>query len=178
MLRKLLIILIAPLLLSSCAGRYGHMHTTMAGCGWPSAAYSQFHDCMKETIKAPSTKQTQDYYARTTTEFLEVMETHRTKVKKNQLSSKKAMQAIGTFVDEQVAAEQKSNQQAAAIMGIMLVGAAAVSCANTNCYGGNQSYANSYQGCCSWHGGVNYGVCAPNGNIMCNDGQPSPSCAC
>lgn len=56
------------------------------------------------------------------------------------------MLAIGSYVDEQVVAEQKSNQQAAAIMGVILVGAAAASCANTNCYGGG--YNSSYVGNC------------------------------
>jgi hypothetical protein len=133
---------------------------------------------MKETVKAPSGKQTQDYYARTTTEFLEVMEAHCTKVRKKQVSSKKAMQAIGAFVDEQVAAEQKSNQEAMAVMAVMLAGAAVATCANTSCYNSSySSYSNDNQGCCSWHGGIT-NMCAANGNILCVDGTASPTCAC
>lgn len=32
------------------------------------------------------------------------------------------------------------------------------------------------QGCCSWHGGVNY--CAANGRYVCGDGTYSPTCTC
>lgn len=32
------------------------------------------------------------------------------------------------------------------------------------------------QGCCSWHGGVDY--CGNNGYYICKDGSQSPSCAC
>ena len=31
-------------------------------------------------------------------------------------------------------------------------------------------------GCCSWHGGIDY--CASNGRFMCNDGTYSPTCTC
>lgn len=38
----------------------------------------------------------------------------------------------------------------------------------------NSIYTN--QGCCSWHGGIDY--CGSNGYYICNDGTQSPSCRC
>ena len=32
------------------------------------------------------------------------------------------------------------------------------------------------QGCCSWHGGIDY--CGKNGYYICMDGSQSPSCTC
>ncbi|MBU2213972.1 hypothetical protein KJ996_05055, partial [Patescibacteria group bacterium] len=38
------------------------------------------------------------------------------------------------------------------------------------------STAQAQQGCCSWHGGIDY--CGYDGYYMCNDGTRSPTCTC
>lgn len=40
----------------------------------------------------------------------------------------------------------------------------------------NESYSASYQGCCSYHGGVSY-TCT-RGHVLCNDGTLSSNCLC
>lgn len=38
-----------------------------------------------------------------------------------------------------------------------------------------KNYYQSFQGCCSWHGGV---AGCYNYDVICNDGEVSPSCEC
>lgn len=147
----------------------------MNKCGFKKAPYSEFHQCMNEQIPPPTTDGT-DYYSKTNGEIRAQLDMYAQQIKKKKLKEKDAYADFTTFVSNKVIAEQKSAEVAGTIIAVSLAGAAVAACANNGCgspYG--NSYRQSYQGCCSWHQGINSCV---SGRLLCNDGTFSPTCTC
>jgi hypothetical protein len=171
------LILLLPFLLASCAnaGRYTTLQNTMLSCGFASAPFSKFHDCMKGHLSV-SPNATHDYYWRTTNEDLALLDQLETQVQKKTIKQTTAYKDLAAYVETRAADERKSAQTVGAVMAVAAVGGAVAYCSNHNCGGGGQPQ-NDHSGCCSWHNGM-AGFCAPNGHQMCNDGTPSPTCSC
>lgn len=177
MIRKLVAYLLI-FALTGCAGQYQGLSVKMADCGYPNSQYTRFHDCMKDKVSVPKTNDTNDYYAKTSREFIDQMDHYQSLVDHKKMSSKSAMTALGNYVQVQSDKEKKAAQEAAAFSAILVAGAVVASCSQHNSCGGGGGYSQpDHRGCCSWHRGIT-NMCAPNGHILCQDGTPSPTCGC
>ena len=92
--------------------------------------------------------------------------------------------------DLELQAEQarvsRANEDAAAaiLVGLAVVGAAAAAASSAS--GGGYSPNNNCpkvanhdsQGCCSYHWGIDRSASLARGQVMCLDGEPSPTCTC
>ena len=104
----------------------------------------------------------------------------------NVQSSRERLASLGVAVPQPDLKNAQRARTAKVIGGIFqlaLAGTAAYYNAKAQANAYNSYYRNSYQGCCSYHGGMKknyYGkyVCHWIGRVMCNDGQPSPTCSC
>ncbi len=182
--------LVCALTLTACQGRYASLGKSMSDCGFWTKSYATFHDCMEPKVIASNTNNPNDYYNRSSTEIVTQLNYYGEKVSKKSFTDKQAFEGFRDFVNQKIVEEQESAQVAGTIVAISVLGVAAASCVNTGCGGG---YSNAYssqnvcgspvslQGCCSYHGGVQCGIGGPmcvSGMVQCNDGAPSPSCAC
>jgi hypothetical protein len=169
------LMLLLPLLLTGCAGRYTYLNNPMTACGFRSVPYLQFADCMEQKITVTESEDPNDYYNKSALVIRGELDGLRAQVKHKDLTSENANDEFSDFVNGKIAEEKKSAQTVAMVGVVVLGGALIAECAHTNSCGGSQP--NNHQGCCSWHHGIMPGACSA-GHLVCNDGQISPSCPC
>ena len=181
-MKKLILFLVV---LGSCSGRYASMHNTMNNCGYAKAAFSAFSGCMKNKVVTSKTYSENSYYQKSSQDIHDQLNYYEAQVEDENMTDTQAYLAFAQFVDQKAAQDRKSAQIASTVVAVGVLGVAAASCANNGCLGGGypnsyNSY-NSFQGCCSYHGGVsmvgNSPLCA-SGRVICNDGRFSPTCTC
>lgn len=132
-----LIAILLPLLLAACAGQFGSIQNRVAECGYPSAAFTKFHECMKTKISVSTKVATNDAYNKSNAEFLEALDELQVKINKRKISNRKAYEILQEYLNRKIVIEQQQAQQAAAVFAV-LAGAAAVGICSShhNCGGG------------------------------------------
>jgi hypothetical protein len=199
--RRILFVFLAfALALSGCANKFAD--TDAAVCGYRSAPFDEFAACIRADFqkaeehlaKKPrsdydlSSTSTSDPHNEFYSEFVTTLDRlaasytaakKRTKGKKDKTVLENALYSKFDAVRADFAQKQQlANQRTATIAAVLVGGAALVAiCAKGGCGGGGQPQnLGDHQGCCSWHGGM-AGTCQA-GRVLCNDGNPSPTCTC
>ena len=162
--------------LSGCNGRYASLGKSMSDCGFWTASYSKFHNCMEPKVTAQNSKNPNDYYNRTSAEIVAQLDFFGVQVDKKLLTDKEGFAGFRDFVNQKIVEEQESAQVAGAIVAVGVLGAAAASCANTGGCGGG--YSNSYYdgNCpCPYSLDVDGNICGER-SAYSRSGGASPIC--
>lgn len=146
------ILIASVMLLTACNGRYASLENTMGSCGYTTAPYHKFHECMTEKVIV-NEKGPKDYYYKSNKEILAHLDDYGQKIKKKKIKEKAAYSAFGEYVSLKKEEEARSAQVAGTIIAVALVGAAAAACAHNSCLSGGHSYA-GYDGNCPCPGDI------------------------
>lgn len=158
-----LLAILLPLLLAGCTGQFSSIQNRVADCGYPTAAFTRFHECMKTKISVSTKVATNDAYNKSNAEFLQALNELQAKIDKKKISNRKAYAILQEYLNRKIVVEQQQAQQAAVVFAV-LAGTAAIGICSQhhNCGGG---------------GGAAYGG-ATSIPLMCSeDPYGSPQCS-
>lgn len=138
----------ASIFLSACATQHEGIHSKMQSCGMGSEKFSSFQECCHDSLGVSASSDPNDYYVASRQSVLNEIDKTALQVKKKKITEKKGYDNLQSVMQIKIIEEREQSQRAAAIVGVMLVGVAAVSCIDSGSCGGGGHSSSYYDGNC------------------------------